>query len=1048
MVTDHHQPGEGCPIARSSIRRSAAIRSSELCGTAVAWKLVRSALGAGAPGESRGAPPPTLLTTSTSSRWLRSPMSSRSSARTGRLVKRGLEEVRRARRPGMRALMEAAKCEPTRLDEGDLAFRLAPRINAAGRLYRADAGVELFLTDDDARAAEIATELSRANGERRGTEREVDNAAEAALRELPDELREAPGLVLAGEGWHPGVIGIVASRLVERHHRPVVVISLDGEGGGRGSGRSIPGFDLLGGARGLLGALGQLRRAPGGGRAGAASAERLDAFREAFAAHAAAVLGPEDLRRTERIDAMVGGAEPRARPGRGAAPAGAVRHGQPGGAAAGSLGAGPRRAGDGGGQARPLQPAQRLPPGARASPSAARSWGSGTTTRSTSRCASRSTTGTARSSPGSSCASSTRGTSSEQRRRSARGRARSGGERFEAELAARSRAGGARRPESDRPTSEHGRGARCAAPSSPAAPVLASCVSSGASVLAAGADAAAPRRRWRATALRRCADYADARALSRELAAGFAHVVLVDPPAFARLERLAFAPDRRSGGYLHRVWGEAETRFALGGRSSAQLAQRGEPGGRLPATCARPARRAARSCAQALLGSAPHPRGPRRRPAAFASSPSSAWCRASPTAARARSGSYPQRGQNWSARPRFAPTAPATRRASDTSKDTNSPRAPRAPRGPLRRGRGVRLLAERERRRATDGDTALAVATIDRAAVDARLRLRLRPPRRPAAALRRRVHHPPGRGGADLRRDAARHRDALRGAAARHRRGHQRQPRGDPRRVRRGDRPARRRRHQADRDHLREPRRAPGRELPQDDGGDGHRRQGDPDQAGRPPPQHAHARRPAEAEADGEVARDAGDLRAARPPAGDPRDQVGAGGPRLRDPAPAQVRRDQAARRPAAQRARGLRRRRGQLPLRGAERGRDRGRDLRPRQALLLDLHEDDQEGARVQRDLRPDRDAGDRRLGQGLLRRDRRHPLALEAAARALQGLGRDAEGQHVPGAAHDRDRPRGQAAGDPDPHRGDAQARRVRDRRPRRLQGGRRRPTRSGRR
>ena len=74
----------------------------------------------------------------------------------------------------------------------------------------------------------------------------------------------------------------------------------------------------------------------------------------------------------------------------------------------------------------------------------------------------------------------------------------------------------------------------------------------------------------------------------------------------------------------------------------------------------------------------------------------------------------------------------------------------------------------------------------------------------------------------------------------------------------------------------------------------------------------------------------------------------------------------------------------GELPRRGAEEGRDRGRDLRPRQALLLDLHEDDQEGPRVQRDLRPHRDAGDRRLGQGLLRRDRRHPLALEAAARA----------------------------------------------------------------
>ena len=279
----------------------------------------------------------------------------------------------------------------------------------------------------------------------------------------------------------------------------------------------------------------------------------------------------------------------------------------------------------------------------------------------------------------------------------------------------------------------------------------------------------------------------------------------------------------------------------------------------------------------------------------------------------------------------------------------------------------------------------------------------------------------------------------MRGAPPRHGRGHQRQPRGDRRGVRRRGGAAGRRRHQADRDHLREPRRAPGGELPQDDGGDGERRQGDPDQARRSPPQHAHPGRPAQAEADRQGARDGRDLRAARPPPRDPRDQVGARGPRLRHPSPAQVRRDQAARRPAARRAGGLRQGRRPLPRRGAEAGGNRGADLGPRQALLLDLHEDDQEGARVQRDPRPHGDAGDRRLGQGLLRRDRRHPLALEAAARPFQGLRGDAQGKHVPGAAHDRDRARGQAAGDPDPHRGDARAGRVRDRRPRRLQGGR---------
>ena len=232
--------------------------------------------------------------------------------------------------------------------------------------------------------------------------------------------------------------------------------------------------------------------------------------------------------------------------------------------------------------------------------------------------------------------------------------------------------------------------------------------------------------------------------------------------------------------------------------------------------------------------------------------------------------------------------------------------------------------------------------------------------------------------------------------------------------------------------HLPVPRRGAGQQLPQDDGRDGHRRAGHPDQARRPPAQHAHDRGDAQAEADREGARDARDLRAARPPARDPRDQVGARGPRLRDAAPAQVPGDQGPRRPAARRARALRRPRpASTCARELERGRHRGADRRARQALLLDLLEDDQEGPRVQRDLRPHGDAGDRRLGEGLLRRGRGDPLAVEAAAGALQGLHRDAEVQHVPVAAHDGDRARGTAAGDPDPHPRDARDGRVRRRR-----------------
>ena len=134
----------------------------------------------------------------------------------------------------------------------------------------------------------------------------------------------------------------------------------------------------------------------------------------------------------------------------------------------------------------------------------------------------------------------------------------------------------------------------------------------------------------------------------------------------------------------------------------------------------------------------------------------------------------------------------------------------------------------------------------------------------------------------------------------------------------------------------------------------------------------------------------------------------------------------------------------------GARGARHPRRDLRPREALLLDLLEDDQEGPRVQRDLRPHGHARDRRLREGLLRRGRRHPLALEAAPRPLQGLGGDAEVQHVPGAPHDGDRARGAAARDPDPHARHARDGRVRRRRALALQGGhardgrhRRRPT-----
>jgi single-stranded-DNA-specific exonuclease len=294
IVSDHHQPAAALPDCTILHPQVSGYPFKSLCGTAVAWKLACALSSAELEADLD------LVALATVADVV--PLVGENRC----LVRKGLPEVRRARRPGVKALIEAAKCDPERLDESDLGFRLAPRINAAGRLYRADAGVELFLTEDAERAEAIAVELSKVNSERRATEQEVDAAAEAAWRDLPEALKDAHGLVLAGEDWHPGVVGIVASRLVERHHRPVVVISLDADGGGRGSGRSIPGFDLLG----ALEACAEHLEGFGGHRAAAGlqiKAENVEAFRRAFAAHANEMLGPEDLQRTEKVDAMVGG---------------------------------------------------------------------------------------------------------------------------------------------------------------------------------------------------------------------------------------------------------------------------------------------------------------------------------------------------------------------------------------------------------------------------------------------------------------------------------------------------------------------------------------------------------------------------------------------------------------------------------------------------------------------------------------------------------------------------------------------------------------------
>jgi single-stranded-DNA-specific exonuclease len=295
VVTDHHEPGERLPECLILHPRLSGYPCGELCATGVAYKLSVALLGS-----ERAEYDLDLVALATVADLV--PLRGENRA----LVRAGLAVARTARRPGLRALCAATGVEPVRLDEGDLAFRLGPRINAAGRLYRADAGVELMLTGDRDRAISIAAELDRANRERRDQERAVVDAAERARVELPAELTPAPALVLSGADWHPGVVGIAASRLAERHLVPVVLIGIDPAGGGRGSGRSVPGFDLLA----ALEACGEHLSRYGGHRAAAGleiEAGRIDAFRRAFAAHAASVLGARDEVRTEAIDAVVGG---------------------------------------------------------------------------------------------------------------------------------------------------------------------------------------------------------------------------------------------------------------------------------------------------------------------------------------------------------------------------------------------------------------------------------------------------------------------------------------------------------------------------------------------------------------------------------------------------------------------------------------------------------------------------------------------------------------------------------------------------------------------
>jgi single-stranded-DNA-specific exonuclease len=214
------------------------------------------------------------------------------------MARHGLRRMAVSSIPGLRALLRAAALDGKPLTAGRVGFILAPRLNAVGRLGHALRGVQLLMTDDDHEANSIARELEELNRRRQELDRATLQEASRMVADL--DLDSTFGIVLGGEGWHPGVIGIVASRLVEQLCRPVVLVALDGAVG-KGSGRSIRGFDL----QAALTRCSDLLIRFGGHRAAAGvtvAAERMPEFRARFNEIARAHLTADDLVPEVRVD--------------------------------------------------------------------------------------------------------------------------------------------------------------------------------------------------------------------------------------------------------------------------------------------------------------------------------------------------------------------------------------------------------------------------------------------------------------------------------------------------------------------------------------------------------------------------------------------------------------------------------------------------------------------------------------------------------------------------------------------------------------------------
>jgi single-stranded-DNA-specific exonuclease len=298
IVTDHHLPDNHLPPACAILnpcREQCAYPDKSLSGVGVAFKLVQALLGE-------------RLT----ERHLQSYLKVVALGTIADVVPLvgenrviahfGLAGMRAPSQAGLAALLAVSGLEGRAVTTGDVAFRLAPRLNAAGRMENARDVIDLFTTSDPARARAIAERLESLNRDRQRVEDGILSAVEDFLERYPEKARGYT-LVFSGQGWHRGVIGIVAQRIVDRHHRPALVLGVE-EGVAVGSGRSIRGFHLLGALSQMSDLFERF-----GGHAQAAGfalpAERIGELETRFERHARAVLAPDDLEPVLRVDAEV-----------------------------------------------------------------------------------------------------------------------------------------------------------------------------------------------------------------------------------------------------------------------------------------------------------------------------------------------------------------------------------------------------------------------------------------------------------------------------------------------------------------------------------------------------------------------------------------------------------------------------------------------------------------------------------------------------------------------------------------------------------------------